>query len=200
MLSYCLGRYWAAPVTFKIESGYLSQERNFPCPCESAVAKAASVCVHGKICKFSHLQWNCILINWRSCSDFLIVLRFLKHTIWFLLFFFFPPRWYITACKGQYFACFGMSSEFVPQLENKMFIIGSFLGFFSWRLLLVKTLCSWSVSVLLWNVLDTLKSMKITCGLKDVCRKKPIWRSVPHADISGFILGFFLAVKDSFKK
>lgn len=90
MLSYCLGRYWAAPVTFKIESGYLSQERNFPCPCESAVAKAASVCVPGKICKFSHLPWNCILINWRSCSDFLIVLRFLKHSICFLLFFFSP--------------------------------------------------------------------------------------------------------------
>jgi len=29
-----------------------------------------------------------------------------------------------------------MNSEFVAQLENKMFIIGSFLGFFSWRLLL----------------------------------------------------------------
>lgn len=113
------------------------------------------------------------------------------YYLFFTFFFFFPPRWYITACKGQYFACFGMSSEFVPQLENKTFIIGSFLGFFSWRLLLVKTFCSWSVSVLLWNILNTLKSMKITCGLKDVCRKKPVWRSVPHADISGFILGFF---------
>lgn len=66
VICYCLFYRGGTEQTIKckIESSYLStQERNFPCPCETAVAKAASVCIPGKICKFSHLQWKCIFIT-----------------------------------------------------------------------------------------------------------------------------------------